>query len=230
MSLVALKVLSGILLADFLTAATHWVEDTYLPHTRAPGVLGSIARDNDMHHFIPFSITAGSWWDNVKVSAGLLAVVALGVVAIAPRWAARHRVLLASTAAAMAVTNLLHRFQHERECSRPRLITALQRAGVLESSHMHAVHHRRSDVRYSVLLGFTNAVYDTLGVWRGLEAALGVAGIKPSKRKPGYDAYKALYDDWLRRNMARRCPQHLTPAQMDVYHNRLEAAYSAGLL
>ena len=224
------RVVFGLLLADFLTAATHWAEDTYLPHTRAPGLLGTIARDNDMHHFIPFSITAGSWWDNVKVSAGLLAVVAVGMAVLAPRWTIRHRVVLGTTAAAMAVTNLLHRFQHERECARPRLITALQRAGVLESSDMHAVHHRRSDVRYSVLLGFTNAVYDTLGVWRGLEAALRVAGLKPSKRKPGYGAYEALYDDWLRRNMARRCPRHLTPAQLDVYHARLEAAYSAGLL
>ena len=51
----ALKVLAGLLAADFATAAVHWAEDTYLPHTRAPGLLGQIARDNDMHHFIPFS-------------------------------------------------------------------------------------------------------------------------------------------------------------------------------
>lgn len=226
----ALKVLAGLLAADFATAAVHWAEDTYLPHTRAPGLLGQIARDNDMHHFIPFSITTGSYWDTSRVSVGLLAVAAAAALALAPAWAARHRVALGTAAAAMAVTNLLHRFQHERDCSRPRIVTALQRAGVLESSQKHAVHHRRSDVRYSVLLGFTNDIYDGLGVWRGLEAVLSLAGLRASRRKQGYRAYQALYDDWLRRAMSHRCPARLTRARLDEYHGRLAAAYTSGLM
>lgn len=227
---IAWKIVAGVLVADFLTAAVHWAEDTYLPHSEAPGMLGDIARENDMHHFIPFSITVGSYWDNCRVSFKLLAMAGAALLAIAPRWAAKHRVFLITLALAMGVTNLAHRFQHERDCRRPTWITALQRMGVLCSREQHSVHHEQADVRYGVLLGFTNWVYDTFKVWRILEAVLSVFGLKRHARKQGVGAYKALYGPWLTRNMALDCPKGLSRQRLDRYYERLAAAYRDGRL
>jgi hypothetical protein len=153
------SVAAGILAADFITAAVHWGEDTYLPYDQTDSMLGQIARDNEMHHFVPYAITVESWWSNVKISLQLLAGVALALVVAAPKWASKNRVFLMTAAAAMAITNLLHRFQHERDCTRPALATWLQRLGILCSREQHAVHHRDSVSNYSVLLGFTNPIY-----------------------------------------------------------------------
>lgn len=224
------QVAAGVLAADFLTAALHWFEDTYLPHTDSPGLLGDISRDNDMHHFIPYSITAGSWWDNCKVSCQLLAAAAALLLVAAPRWAWRRRVFLGSAFATMALANLLHRFQHERDCTRPALVTGLQRLGILCSRDQHSVHHHDTGVKYSVVLGFTNAVYDSLGVWRFFELLTSAFGVPPSARKPGVGRYAQLYDPWLADNMARDCPEPLTAEQLRVYSARLARAHREGQL
>lgn len=224
----AAQVVAGLLVADFLTATAHWFEDTYLPYSEAPTLLGQISRDNEMHHFLPMTITTGSWWSTMKVSVLLLAVIGIALGAAAPRWAWTHRAFLGTAAAAMAVTNLVHRFQHERDCRRPAVVTTLQRVGLLVSREQHSVHHAVPDQKYGVLLGFTNWVYDSLGVWRALEALLAVAGMEPAARKPSVEAYKWLYDDDLRRLGRSECPDRLTPEQVRRYQHALRAAHRAG--
>lgn len=226
------QVVAGALVADFVTAAAHWFEDTYLPYTTEPGLLGDIARDNEMHHFVPFSIATGSWWDTMKLSWALLAVVGVLVVGSVPAWASRHRWFLVTVAVVMGTSNLVHRFQHERECNRPAVVSVLQAAGVLCSRGQHAVHHREPTVKYGVVLGFTNSVYDTLGVWRLLETAMYVmTGRSPeANRKPGVDRYSSLHDQWLRTNLARECPDPLTRRRLEKYTDVLTDAHARGRL
>lgn len=218
---------SGVLAADFLTAAVHWFEDTYLPYTNAPGILGEIARDNEMHHFIPYSITTGTYWDNVKVSVFLLAVVAAPLALCAPGWVYKNRVFLGFMLAAMAASNLIHRFEHERDCTRPPAITFLQRAGVLCSREQHASHHASSNINYGILLGFTNPVYDGIGIWRVLEGALAAVGVPVKDRKKGVEEYKGLYDPWLRANSKAACPKIVSDARLKVYARVLRDAKNA---
>ena len=210
---------AAIVLADFLTAAAHWFEDTYLPWTDTPGILGDIARDNEMHHAVPFTITSVGWWANVKVSIGLLAVAGVALGIVAPRFAVRHARFLAVLAVAMGASNLLHRFQHERDCTRPAVVTLLQHAGILCDRNQHVAHHADPTGRYSVLLGFTNVVYDGLGVWRALEVVLRVAGMRPV-RKPEASAYD-MRDPWLDRNMQLRCPERIPAYRVDSYKHTL---------
>lgn len=218
------SVATGLLVADFLTAAAHWLEDTYLPYTERPGLLGDIARDNDMHHFVPFAIVSGSWWETCKISVWLVAVLLAVVVLAAPGWASCHRAFLITTAAAMGVANLAHRFQHERDCTRPWVVTMMHRSRLMCSREQHASHHREPSQKYGVLLGFTNYVYDSLGVWAALEGALALLGLRAHARKPGVEVYAALYDDWLIENMARECPEPLSPARLAGCRDRLARA------
>lgn len=224
------SVVAGLFVADFLTAFFHWLEDTYLPFTDAPGMLGQIARDNEMHHYIPYSVTVGTWWQNCKVSVQLVAAAGLALVLVAPRWVANNRVFVLTVALLVALASLVHRFQHERDCLRPRLVTALMACGLLVSREQHQVHHRHADTNYSVLLGFTNPIYDGLGVWRGLEAVLSAVGLPKPMRKKGVAEYAALQDDWLRTTLSQECPARLSAQQMEVYHARLEQAYRSGEL
>lgn len=221
------SVVAGVLAADFLTAFVHWGEDTYLPYDTRNSMLGKIARDNEMHHFVPYAITVESWWSNMRVSLQLLVGVALALMLAAPKWAFKHRVFLFVTMATMGITNVMHRFQHERDCTRPVLVTWLQRLGILCSREQHSVHHRESVSNYGVLLGFTNPIYDGLGVWRFLEGVLGVVGLRPV-RKMGVEAYAKLGDDWLRDNMARDCPEPLDKERLRRYYVRLARAHREG--
>lgn len=223
------SIAGGLLAADFLTAAGHWFEDTYLPYTTAPGLLGDIARGNELHHYVPYAMTAGSWWDNTRTGLIVLAAAFAPVLLFAPSWSARHRLFLATFFVAAALAPLVHRFQHERDCHRPAAVTALMRAGLLCSRDQHRVHHNHPDRHYSVLLAFTNPVYDGLGVWRGLEAVLGLAGMRP-RHKPGASAYDPLHDDWVRRVHAADCPERITRERRSQYGDRLAAAHAAGQL
>lgn len=210
----------GLLLADFLTAAFHWYEDTYLPYTSEPGFWPSVARDNEMHHAVPFAITTYSWWDNVRSSFAALAVVAGVALVLFPTWVRKYWVLCATTGVAAASMNLLHRFQHERDCSRPGVITALQRAGVLCSRDQHAEHHRHPTCKYSVMLGFTNTVYDGLGVWPAMERVLGAVGMRPT-RKLSAAEYAEIQDAWLAANVRKPCPDHIPLHKVGEYRDRL---------
>lgn len=224
------SVAAGVLAADFVTALGHWFEDTYLSYTTAPGLLGNIARDNELHHYVPYTITAVAWWDNVRTTVGLLAAAAVPLLLLAPAWARDHGVFLVAFAVAAALAPLVHRFQHERDCRRPALVTALMRAGLLCSRDQHRVHHQRPDGGYCVLLAPTNHVYDGLGVWRGLEALVALlTGARP-QHKRGAGAYDPLHDDWMRRAQAAECPERMTRQRRGEYIDRLAAAHAAGQL
>ena len=129
-----------------------------------------------------------------------------------------------------ALAPLLHRFQHERDCHRPALVTALMRAGLLCSRDQHRVHHQQPDRRYSVVLSFTNHVYDGLGVWAGLEALVTLLTGVRSQHKNGPGTYEPLYDDWIRRVHAADCPERMTQGRRSGYRDRLARAYDDGQL
>jgi len=211
----------GILVADFVVAGFHWFEDTYLEYTARPGFIGDIARDNDMHHAVPFAITRETYFSNVRVTL-ILAIVVLGIwIAIMPTFARHHPAFFGAIFVVATMSNLLHRWQHERDCARPWIVTSLQRLGVLCSRDQHASHHEHPDEKYGAVLGFTNPVYDTLGIWRGLEMIVrAFTGIEPHP-KPIPKFYDSVHDNWLRVNGKKACPKRIPDARMDKYTARL---------
>lgn len=218
---VAKDMLFGILLADFIVAGFHWFEDTYLEYTTRPGFLGDIARDNDMHHAVPFAITRETLMSNMYVPT-ILTIVVLGIwIASMPAFARRHPAFFGAMFVVAATSNVLHRWQHERDCGRPWIVTSLQRLGVLCSRDQHASHHEHPDEKYGAVLGFTNPVYDTLGIWRGLETIVrAFTGIEPHP-KPIPKFYDSVHDDWLRVNGKKACPDRIPDARMNEYTARL---------
>ena len=213
-----LQVGSGALLGDFLTAVFHWFEDVYLPYSSENGILGQISRDNEMHHFLPYTITASTPFENISVTLPFT-IVFLTLIYIAfPKWSLTHMPFLGALGFITIFSNLVHRYVHERPCKQPVIIKILQDAGILISTSEHAQHHTHPDRNYGVVLGFTNSFYDGIGLWRRLEYLIPLQKYP----KPGVDAYKPVYDSWTKTNMEKECPDNITPENMKRYEDLLQ--------
>lgn len=216
------QIAAGVVAGDFLVAMFHWLEDTYLPSTTR-GPLAAVARDNDFHHFVPYAITSETMRANISVTLPLSAGIALAVWGLAPQWTADHIPLLAAMVVVGVFSNVVHRWIHERPCTRPRAVVFLQDVGVLVSSRQHAEHHENPRGNFGVVLGFTNSVYDGLRVWRLLEA---VVPLTPQP-KPGMVAYRGMYDARLSALGADPCPAKLSRDEIRAYRKKLTENYGA---
>ena len=214
----------ALLAADFLVAAGHWFEDNYLPYTLDKSFVGEIARDNEMHHFIPYAVTTHTYAESMRVTALLSACVGAVLLATCPRFTRKHWVGIALFLTILATSSAFHRLQHERDCTKPAVIQALHHSGILCSSEQHRKHHVDPRGWYAVVLGFTNPVYDGLGIWRGLEAVAGCLGAE-RHLKQGNDFYSRHHTAWLVDNMAKACPTKLTKPQLKHYYRILDSLY-----
>lgn len=204
-------VLAGVVVGDIIAAAVHWFEDTYLP-SNTQGVLGSIARDNELHHFLPFAITTGSWLSNVSVTMPATAVF------VALLWVSgvRDPRFLVPLAVTLGISNLVHRWIHERPCTRPRAVMILQDLGILVSSETHARHHDVGHGDYGIMLN-ANGAYNA--IWPVLETLIG----PPTDRKLGVKAYDEFRDAWLIHNMKSACPGKIPEERLVRYKQMLDA-------
>jgi ubiquitin-conjugating enzyme E2 variant len=213
-----IQIVLGVLFADFVIAVFHWYEDRYLSWTDKSGILGQIARENEMHHHIPFSITTYTLWENARIPTFIALLFGALVFAAAPAWSRSHVPFLATAVAIGSVGNVIHRYTHERECNRPHVITLLQRIGIIISPEQHAAHHRQPDQKYGSILSFTNVVYDSLGVWRALET---VMPTEPRAQVSVLD-HVARYDQKMKDNVAKPCPDTISRADLAKYTQKLD--------
>jgi len=118
-----------------------------------------------------------------------------------------------------AMSNVFHRWQHERTCHRPRIVTTLQQAGVLVGREQHKEHHDDPGKRYGVILGFTNYIYDGLGVWDALRAVIPLTQYP----KPGVNEYAHMVPKHVQDELKKECPRKLTVDEIEVVNDALEA-------
>lgn len=213
----AIQVLVGICLADFLVAFFHFLEDEYLPNSHRP-ILGNIARDNEMHHYVPYTITSSTWMENITVSGSLAVIIVALIALLAPRWSSKHVVLLGTALAVGTVSNILHKYQHERDCKRPKWISALMNAGIIVSREEHKEHHADPSTRYGVVTSLGNAMYDGLGVWKGLKAIIPL----PKYPKLPSAAYDKEVPDEIKTVVNQECPRQLTKQEIDALFERID--------
>jgi len=213
----ALQIFLGALLADFLAAFFHFYEDTYLPNTNDPGPMGEIARTNELHHALPFAMASIPRLSNITVTFPLSLLIATCIVLVAPMWARSHVYLILTMMIVGTLANLVHRWQHERDCTRPALVTALQNAGVLVSREQHKIHHDQPDRMYGVVFAAGNWVYDTFGVWTLLRTII------PLKQypKPGVSEYTKYVPDSIKQELEKPCPRRLTEREVDSVRDQL---------
>lgn len=200
----------GVLIGDFLVAFGHWFEDQYFDQDTP--YIGTVGRDNVFHHYVPFAMTTGSSVENMYTTLGLTITGLAALWLLAPRVLVGYPVLVAAASVVTVTSNALHRIQHERPCRQPRWFKTLASFGVLESSADHKAHHERPDGRYGVVLGFTNPVYDGLGIWRALEVLVPLE----KKQKRPYAALEAELPEDIRRLVRDPCPDHIPRDRIDA--------------
>jgi len=213
----ALQILTGALVADFAAAFFHFWEDTYLPYTTQDGIIPEIARDNELHHALPYSMTTPPAVTNVQVTVPLSLTLASLIALTMPEFATRYWIMLLSMVIFGSLSNVFHRWQHERKCTRPRVVTALQEAGILVGRVQHKEHHDNPSKRYGVILGFTNYIYDGLGIWDILRFIIPF----PQHPKPGVHEYRHLVPQHVHRELEKECPRKLRPDEIQTVRDAL---------
>jgi ubiquitin-conjugating enzyme E2 variant len=166
-------VFSAWIAADLLTGVVHWWEDRY-GNPAWPIVGRLVVEPNIRHHADQREFLAGGYWHRnwtTIVPAASLACLAL---AIGQFW-------WALVAAFATQANEIHGWAHQR-CSRP--IRGLQLLGVLSSQEGHANHQRAPFATdFCVMTDWLNPILSAVNFWRGLEAAVGILGIRPRQER-----------------------------------------------
>lgn len=169
-----LKVLGGLWFADFISGVIHWLEDSY-GNPKWP-IIGHTIRENQQHHFTPRSFLKGTLWTRNRE------VLAIGAAFLLGFWA--FDVLNAFTVSAVifgVMSNEVHASAHRSPQENGRVITALQKTGLLQSHRHHAAHHRKGkDTHFCVLTNHVNPVLERIRFFQTLEAIVTrLTGVRP---------------------------------------------------
>lgn len=168
------KVLGGLYFADFISGVIHWLEDRY-GNPKWP-VIGHTIRENQQHHFTPRSFLKGTLWTRNRE------VLAIGAAFLAAFWA--FDVLNVFTVSAVlfgVASNEVHASAHRSPAENGRLITLLQKTGLMQSHRHHAAHHRKGkDTHFCVLTNHVNPVLERLRFFQTLEVGIAfLTGLRP---------------------------------------------------
>ena len=173
----------SVLIADLLSGLIHWADDTWLAPGKSALLDRFIVTDNIDHHRNPGNIRTASYWGINRVTIALAAVVtALLLLFHVHAWEAYLVIALLSH------SNQVHRWAHSS--NNPRIVTFLQRYGILQSAAHHAKHHKNPYAsRYCAITEYLNPVLDRIRFWRALEnvvAFFGATVQRASTARGGY--------------------------------------------
>ena len=179
-SLSLLAILTGFLLADFISGFFHWFFDTWFsPET--PFIGRAFVRTFREHHVDPTAITRHDFVETngSNVLAGGVLVVVGHFFAEAESAFAALSLLFAGLFTSM--TSQVHKWAHAERV--PRLVSILQRARLILSKDVHARHHMAPfDRAYCITSGWLNATLHYVRFFRVLERAIStVTGALPRR-------------------------------------------------
>ena len=166
----ALGLLGGYVVADFVAGTAHWLADrVFEPETPLIGPM-LIAPFRE-HHEDALAITRHDLF-MVSGHNALVLVPVVGVVAALPLPSDLGSALLAAFALSLTLalfaTNLLHRWAHAP--SPPRWVRRLHAWRLVLTPEAHAIHHRgEHDRAYCVTSGWLNPLLDGLRFFERLE-------------------------------------------------------------
>jgi len=207
-----LQIIIGFIIADILTGAFHWFEDSYLDYCIDIPILSDIAKDNEMHHYFPRSMLAYSYFEHITYSLPLTLII-IGLFIIIDRSILKYPFFLFSFGIFSIFSNVFHRFSHMRECENHLIVNLLQKTGILCSHKHHSLHHTKVSGKYCVISEYNNYILDTLNFWGFLEYIIFLVFQIQPKQKQSYDDYY-LIQNKMHFNSRLECPD--TPTIDDI--------------
>jgi ubiquitin-conjugating enzyme E2 variant len=161
----------GALLADLITGLFHWGFDTW-GHSDVPVLGRAFIRTFREHHEDPREIGRHDFVEtngSTMLFGLLLAATSLAVGVRGPALGPFVAMLLVVAGGFVGATSQLHKWAHVEHA--PRVVRALQRAGLLLSPERHAKHHQAPfDRAYCIAVGWLNGPLEALRFFRALEA------------------------------------------------------------
>ena len=210
-----LQIVIAIFIADFLVACGHWIEDNYLVYNKNIEI--SVA--NELHHFVPRLVTRKS---NIECLFNTVRIIPVWLLLIyiirGKEWIGKHTIFVTVSSLIILISEILHKAAHLRDCEKSQYIKFLQDIGLIISSEQHRIHHTSARVtkNYGVILGFTNQIYDGLGIWSFLES------IFPSCKKANSYPLQPHFND--------ECPRKLTKEDREFYETLLHQIHAQELI
>lgn len=176
-----LNILICILIADFITGAFHWIEDSYF-EINDSWLSKNIGQPNILHHKYPLLFTMSNF-----VQRNYLQWIAVGIVvsvAYLIGWYS-HYLLLIGVLTSMA--NEVHKWSHS--VKNTWIIELLQDMCILQTKSHHMKHHKKPYNRnYCILTNWLNPILDRIQFWRFLEFVLSPL-VSVKRGHPSRDGY-----------------------------------------
>jgi ubiquitin-conjugating enzyme E2 variant len=175
----------GYAAADVASGLTHWFCDTYFaPSTPVVGPM--IIAPFREHHVDPEALARHGVLErngnNCLAALPLLLAALWSLAPVTPQvaWLDALRGFLVALSVTLCLTNQIHAWAHSAQP--PRVVHALQRAGVLLAPERHRAHHR-GERAYAVVSGWSNTLLDR--VLARAERVLAACGVAPSESSGG---------------------------------------------
>lgn len=160
---VAMGLLAGHLLIDFVTIMVHWTVDNYFEPT-TPGI-GSTVYYFREHHDKAYEMFTRDYVEGNFRNSLLTAVVMTGLLfVVSGCWA---NVMVAHAGLLGAYITQIHKWAHMKKP--PGAILALQRARLLVGWHHHNVHHGNASWNYGLCAGWFDKPMDRMRVFEAME-------------------------------------------------------------
>lgn len=209
---IILQILLGFIIADIGSGIIHWFEDTYFDYCNDLPIIGSISKENELHHYFPRSIIVYSYIELMTFTVPVIMFVLL-LLFILYRDIFNYKYFIISLTFFSLIPNIIHSLAHRRECENNICIRILQNMGILCSHKHHSIHHAVVDKNYCVISNYSNYVLDNIYFFRGLENMIYLfTGVK-ANRKPSYESYKEI-QNYMHENAKLICPDK--PNRRDV--------------
>ena len=221
-------VVLGFILGDLLSTFVHWFEDSYIHYCTTNTFLNLVARENEMHHYMPFVCVSSTYWENIENSVIVILVFVIFLLVFFFKHLSKYMFFWISFGMSLLLGILNHRFCHERDCRKPLIIQYIHKSNIIVGSEMHRKHHINPNSNYSLTFCHTNYILNFFNVFPILEHIIFiVSGIKPSRKK-GYDDYeKTNFHDIVSNSS---CPDKLCITDIDILYNNLDNFYKCNLL
>ena len=214
-----LQIIIGFIIADILTGAFHWLEDSYFNYCIDIPIISDIAKYNELHHYFPRSMIAYSYFDHITYSLPVTLIVIFCMILI-NRQILNYPFFLISFGIFSIFSNIFHRFSHMRECENHPIVNLLQKWGILCSHKHHSLHHKTSYEKYCVITEFNNYILDTFHFWRFLEYIIFLVFQIQPNRKKSYDDYYTIQNR-MHFNARLECPDRPTMEDIDELKENL---------
>lgn len=210
---ILIQIIVAFILADIITGAFHWFEDTYLSYCINFPILSSIAKENEMHHYFPRNMLAYSYFENIELSLILSLTFIILIYFINRPLLYKYNVFFITFFIFASTANLFHRFCHMRDCEKSNFLINIQKTGLLCSHEHHSKHHRTNGTKYCVITEYSNYFLDGINFWRRLEYIIYIiTGITPN-RVSTYNDYKEIHNI-MHLNSKLECPNKPTIEQI----------------